>query len=194
MDAYKEEIRDNCAEIVNDLELLINEISNDRRELAQKLTTDEDVNAYAVVERCNQLNAMIRNAKEISGIFERANIDAIKHLNKKIIELTAFVEIEYPAYNKVMSVIKNIYVNLVEFIKTTQKRRYNIDIEELFANDIKKFDTLSSIAMDIVVNKKLLKRDMEDKEVPIAEIKARKEKIEELEFIFKYISYIPNNN
>lgn len=194
MTNFKNEIKDHCDIVIADFEHLITEIKNERYEQSRKITNDETVNVYAVVERCNKLNAMLKIAEQIKEVFEREQVEELKILQNKIIEFSAFVEIEYPTYKKLMSLIKDIYLNLHDFAEKTAKRRYFIDVELLFNDDIKKYDTIASISMDIVLNKKLLNKDMNDDLANGDAIVDRIEKINDLEFILRFITTIPDNN
>ena len=183
------------ANTISSLTNLTEEIKLARFELSSKLNfEDEDINVSAIVDKCNEYNKMINTTNAIIEVLNRIRPEELKLIYKKIVELSAFVEIEYPTYKNDMIYVKEIYFNFNEFQKKLIDRKYTFVIEELFNNELKKLDAINSLSADLVLNRKLLQKEF-DSDLEYGDcIVDRIEKIKDLEFILKFLAMIPNKD
>lgn len=181
-------LEEKFADTISNLENLIEEIKNDRHETSIKLNLDEEVNVSQIVNQCNEYNKMINIVKSIIEVLNRIKPEELKLIYNKIVELSAYVEIEYPAYKRDMLYIKEIYFNFNEFKDKLIERRYTFTFEDLFNDEFERLDAINSLSADIVLNKKLLKKEQADDETSIQEVLERRDKIKDLEFLLKYLS------
>lgn len=183
------------SDTIKNLENLMEEIKLARFELSSKLNfEDEDINVSAIVDKCNEYNKMINTTNAIIEVLNRIRPEELRLIYKKIVELSAYVEIEYPAYKRDMLYVKEIYFNFNEFKDKLIERKYTFTLEDLFNDELERLDAINSISADIVLNKKLLKKDF-DSDLEYGDtIIDRIEKIKDLEFILKYLANIPNND
>lgn len=183
------------SDTIKNLENLMEEIKLARFELSSKLNfEDEDINVSAIVDKCNEYNKMINIANAIIEVLNRIRPEELRLIYKKIVELSAYVEIEYPAYKRDMLYVKEIYFNFNEFKDKLIKRKYTFTLEDLFNDELERLDAINSISADIVLNKKLLKKDF-DSDLEYGDtIVDRIEKIKDLEFILRYLANIPSND
>ena len=137
---------------------------------------------------------MINTTNAIIEVLNRIRPEELRLIYKKIVELSAYVEIEYPAYKRDMLYVKEIYFNFNEFKDKLIERKYTFTLEDLFNNELKRLDAINSISADIVLNKKLLKKDFDSDLEYGNTIVDRIEKIKDLEFILRYLANIPNND
>ena len=181
------------ANTISSLTNLTEEIKLARFELSSKLNfEDEDINVSAIVDKCNEYNKMINTTNAIIEVLNRIRPEELKLIYKKIVELSAFVEIEYPTYKNDMIYVKEIYFNFNEFQKKLIDRKYTFVIEELFNNELKKLDAINSLSADLVLNRKLLQKEF-DSDLEYGDcIVDRIEKIKDLEFILRFLAMIPN--
>ena len=183
------------ANTISSLTNLTEEIKLARFELSSKLNfEDEDINVSAIVDKCNEYNKMINTTNAIIEVLNRIRPEELRLIYKKIVELSAYVEIEYPAYKRDMLYVKEIYFNFNEFKDKLIERKYTFTLEDLFNNELKRLDAINSISADIVLNKKLLKKDFDSNLEYGNTIVDRIEKIKDLEFILRYLANIPNND
>ena len=183
------------ANTISSLTNLTEEIKLARFELSSKLNfEDEDINVSAIVDKCNEYNKMINTTNAIIEVLNRIRPEELRLIYKKIVELSAYVEIEYPAYKRDMLYVKEIYFNFNEFKDKLIERKYTFTLEDLFNDELKRFDAINSISADIVLNKKLLKKDFDSNLEYGDTIVDRIEKIKDLEFILRYLANIPNND
>ena len=178
---------------ISKLKNLIEEIKRARFNISSKLNVeDEEINVSEIVDKCNEYNKMINIINAVIEVLDRIRPEELKLIYKKIIELSAFVEIEYPAYKNDMIYVKEIYFNFNEFQKKLIDRRYTFVIEELFNNELKKLDAINSLSADLVLNRKLLQKEF-DSDLEYGDcIVDRIEKIKDLEFILRFLAMIPN--
>lgn len=183
------------ANTISSLTNLTEEIKLARFELSSKLNfEDEDINVSAIVDKCNEYNKMINTTNAIIEVLNRIRPEELRLIYKKIVELSAYVEIEYPAYKRDMLYVKEIYFNFNEFKNKLIERKYTFTLEDLFNDELKRFDAINSISADIVLNKKLLKKEF-DSDLEYGDtIVDRIEKIKDLEFILRYLANIPSND
>lgn len=183
------------ANTISSLTNLTEEIKLARFELSSKLNfEDEDINVSAIVDKCNEYNKMINTTNAIIEVLNRIRPEELRLIYKKIVELSAYVEIEYPAYKRDMLYVKEIYFNFNEFKDKLIERKYTFTLEDLFNDELERLDAINSISADIVLNKKLLKKDF-DSDLEYGDtIVDRIEKIKDLEFILRYLANIPSNN
>ena len=183
------------ANTISSLTNLTEEIKLARFELSSKLNfEDEDINVSAIVDKCNEFNKMINIITAVIEILDRIRPEELRLIYKKIVELSAFVEIEYPTYKNDMIYVKEIYFNFNDFKEKLIKRKYTYTLEDLFNDELERLDAINSISADIVLNKKLLKKDF-DSDLEYGDtIVDRIEKIKDLEFILRYLANIPNND
>ena len=183
------------ANTISSLTNLTEEIKLARFKLSSKLNfEDEDINVSAIVDKCNEYNKMINTTNAIIEVLNRIRPEELRLIYKKIVELSAYVEIEYPAYKRDMLYVKEIYFNFNEFKDNLIERKYTFTLEDLFNNELKRLDAINSISADIVLNKKLLKKDFDSDLEYGNTIVDRIEKIKDLEFILRYLANIPNND
>lgn len=183
------------ANTISSLTNLIEEIKLARFELSSKLNfEDENINVSAIVDKCNEYNKMINTTNAIIEVLNRIRPEELRLIYKKIVELSAYVEIEYPAYKRDMLYVKEIYFNFNEFKDKLIERKYTFTLEDLFNDELKRLDAINSISADIVLNKKLLKKDF-DSDLEYGDVLVdRIEKIKDLEFILRYLANIPSND
>ena len=183
------------ANTISSLTNLTEEIKLARFELSSKLNfEDEDINVSAIVDKCNEYNKMINTTNAIIEVLNRIRPEELRLIYKKIVELSAYVEIEYPAYKRDMLYVKEIYFNFNEFKDKLIERKYTFTLEDLFNDELERLDAINSISADIVLNKKLLKKDF-DSDLEYGDtIVDRIEKIKDLEFILRYLANIPSND
>ena len=183
------------ANTISSLTNLTEELKLARFELSSKLNfEDEDINVSAIVDKCNEYNKMINTTNAIIEVLNRIRPEELRLIYKKIVELSAYVEIEYPAYKRDMLYVKEIYFNFNEFKDKLIERKYTFTLEDLFNDELERLDAINSISADIVLNKKLLKKDF-DSDLEYGDtIVDRIEKIKDLEFILRYLANIPSND
>lgn len=187
-------LEEKFCDTIGNLENLIEEIKNDRHEVSIKLNTDEEINVVQIVNQCNEYNKMINIANAIIEVLNRIRPEELRMIYNKIVELSAYVEIEYPAYKKDMIYVKEIYSNFCEFKMKLYERKYTLTLEDLFNDELERLDAINSISADIVLNKKLLKKEQADNETSIRLVLERRDKIKDLEFLLKYLATIPNKD
>lgn len=183
------------ANTISSLTNLTEELKLARFELSSKLNfEDEDINVSAIVDKCNEYNKMINTTNAIIEVLNRIRPEELRLIYKKIVELSAYVEIEYPAYKRDMLYVKEIYFNFNEFKDKLIERKYTFTLEDLFNDELERLDAINSISADIVLNKKLLKKDF-DSDLEYGDVLVdRIEKIKDLEFILRYLANIPSND
>lgn len=183
------------ANTISSLTNLTEELKLARFELSSKLNfEDEDINVSAIVDKCNEYNKMINTTNAIIEVLNRIRPEELRLIYKKIVELSAYVEIEYPAYKRDMLYVKEIYFNFNEFKDKLIERKYTFTLEDLFNDELERLDAINSISADIVLNKKLLKKEF-DSDLEYGDtIVDRIEKIKNLEFILRYLANIPSND
>ena len=183
------------ANTISSLTNLTEEIKLARFEQSTKLNfEDEEINVSAIVDKCNEYNKMINTTNAIIEVLNRIRPEELRLIYKKIVELSAYVEIEYPAYKRDMLYVKEIYFNFNEFKDKLIERKYTFTLEDLFNDELIRFDAINSISADIVLNIKLLKKDFDSNLEYGNTIVDRIEKIKDLEFILRYLANIPSNN
>lgn len=187
-------LEEKFCDTISNLENLMEEIKRDRHEVSIKLNSDEEVNVVQIVNQCNEYNKMINIVKSIIEVLDRIKPEELKLIYNKIVELSAYVEIEYPAYKRDMLYVKEIYSNFNEFKDKLIERKYSFTFEDLFNDEFERLDAINSLSADIVLNKKLLKKEQADNETSIQEVLERRDKIRDLEFLIKYLVLMLQNN
>lgn len=192
MNQLKFKLSEKMGGIFDELDLLEYEVIEEKSNLLEEANTYKENDLFNAFKKCEQLERMRKTISELKYLFENEDLSTLNSMKKDIIELSYFVEFDFPAYKDLMLKIKNVYPNISDFVEKCENRNFHFDIVRLLNDGLYKLDAICIVSKELRSEKEILKNILADNTIDtIPNLREKENKLKDLSFIFNFLISMP---